>query len=234
MSTTIPHEQLNDRFKKATKKALLILPVYILVPVLFMSAFYAAGYAPDWKAFGLGALGWFVALLLRGPVSALVAKLPEEKGRNILALSSGPLEESVRLLLVAFTSVAASSAGIVAAGQGWAAIEVLFTIVNIVALTTLANKTDEKAMEAKKFLAAQGQLNVSPLWGVIERIWASAFHIGATMIVAFNPWTVIILIPLHSGLNWFAVRFLNQSFLKSNMFVAIVGVITFIVGLLVL
>jgi len=228
------HEQLDNRFKKATKRALLTLPLYVLVPVLFMFAFNMAGYAPEWKAFGLGALGWFVALLLRGPVSALVAKLPEQKARNIVGLSSGPLEESIRLLLVALTSVSVSASGVVAAGQGWAAIEVLFTIVNIVALSALANKTDEKAMEAKKFLAAQGQLNVSSLWGVLERIWASAFHIGATMIVAFNPWTVIVLIPLHSGLNWFAVQFLNQSFLKSSMFVAIVGIVTFIIGLLVL
>jgi hypothetical protein len=216
-------------FKKSAKRAILYLPLYLLVPVLFWFGFRTAGFAADWQAFGLGALGWFVALMLRGPISALVRNLPEEKGRTIVGLSSGPLEEITRLVLLAVTS--ASAAWAVSVGQGWAAIEVLFTMVNIVVIASLANKTDEKAVQAKQFLAAQGTLNMSPLWGVLERIWASAFHIGTTLIVASNPWTVVLLIPLHSGLNLFAVRLASRSAVRSSLLIAVVGVLTLAIGL---
>jgi len=45
-------------------------------------------------------------------------------------------------------------------GQGWAAVEVSFTIVNGIVLISLSNKTDEKAMQAKEMIKAQGILCV--------------------------------------------------------------------------
>jgi len=218
---------------RAAKRAIVILPLYLVVPVLFWLGFRAAGYEMDWKAFGLGALGWFIALLLRGPISAFTMKLPQEKSKKIMVASSGVLEESARLLLIVLTSAASGWA--VSAGQGWAAVEVVFTMVNVVVMASLIRRTDEKAMQAKQILAAQGTANASPLWGVLERIWASAFHIGCTVIVASLPWSVVLLIPLHSGLNSVAVRLAAaRSVGHSSLFIGITGIAVFVVGLLFL
>jgi len=222
-------EEQEKKFARAVKLSLFSLPLYVAVPVLFWVGFEAAGYAMDWKAFGLGALGWVIALMLRGPISAAVMKLPKERGKNIVVLSSGVLEESVRLILLALTSFAVSWS--VSVGQGWAAVEVLFVMVNIAVIASLANRTDEKAIQAKQMLEANGNVQASPLWGVLERIWASAFHIGCTLIVAANPWTVIVLIPLHSALNWFAGRLGSRSMQLANLLIAVVGIAALIVGL---
>lgn len=217
-------------FAGASRKALKFLPLYLLVPVLFWALFKTMGYEMHWKGFGLGALGWFIALFLRGPLSLLVQKWPPERAKNVIVGSSGVLEEGARLVLIALTSATFSWAQSV--GQGWAAIEVLFAIVNVIMITTLVNRTDEKAMQAKELLKAQGNIQASPLWGILERIWASAFHIGATLMVAFNPWLVLLLIPLHSSLNMVAVRLAAKaSALATNMFIAAVGLITLAVSL---
>jgi hypothetical protein len=222
----------NELFNQATKRSLFFLPLYILVPLLCWFGFHAAGYALEWKAFGLGALGWFITLMLRGPVSAIVMKMPKEKANNIIVASSGVLEESTRLVLLAVTSVASSWA--LSIGQGWAAVEVLFVMINVVVIASLGKRTDEKAMQAKEFLEAQGTIHASPLWGVLERIWASLFHIGCTLIVAHYAWTVVLLIPLHSSLNWFAVRLVARSVGISSLFIAAIGLLTLTTGLILI
>ncbi|KTD86356.1 hypothetical protein UQ64_16000 [Paenibacillus etheri] len=116
-------------------------------------------------------------------------------------------------------------------GQGWAAIEVLYTMISVIMITSIINRTDEKSMQAKEILQAQGNLQASPLWGILERIWASAFHIGATLVIASSAWLVIPLIIVHSGLNLVAVRIAKISMFGTNMFVAAVGLITLGVGL---
>jgi hypothetical protein len=225
------HEmQMPDPLAGASRKALKFLPLYMLVPVMFWALFHSTGYELNWKGFGLGALGWFVALFLRGPLSLLVQKWPPEKAKNVIVGSSGVLEEGVRLILIALTSTSFSWAQSV--GQGWAAVEVVFVIVNVIMISTLVNRTDEKAMQAKELLKAQGNIQASPLWGILERIWASSFHIGATLMVAFNPWLVLIVIPLHSGLNLVAVRLAaSASLVITNLFIAAVGLITLAVSL---
>lgn len=211
--------------------AIKFLPLYVLVPVLYGVAFWAAGQGMDWKAFALGALGWLAALFLRGPVSLLAKKLPDKKAQGIMVASSGILEESVRLILVAFFSGTFTWAH--SFGQGWAAVEVLFVIINVIVIGSLIKRTDEKAMQAKEILLAQGTLlNASPLWGVLERIWASAFHIGATLIVVQQPWAVLLLIPLHSGTNWFAVKLAVKSVGKSSLFAATFGILSLVIGIL--
>lgn len=221
-----------ERFNQSLKRALYCLPLYALVPFLCWFGFNRAGYEMEWKAFGLGALGWFIALMLRGPVSAIVMKMPKDKAKNVIIISSGVLEESTRLVLLALTSVASSWA--ISIGQGWAAIEVVFVIINVIVIYSLGKRTDEKAMEAKELLEAQGTLHVSPVWGVLERIWASLFHIGCTLIVAHYAWTLVLLIPLHSSLNWFGVRLAARSVGISNLFIAAVSVLTLTTGLMLI
>lgn len=220
----------NEMWTKAVARSRIALPLYIVVPALFWLGFKLAGYEMDWKGFGLGALGWFIALALRGPIGVATMKLRQQTAKNIMIASSGVLEETTRLILIALTSATTSWA--LSVGQGWAAIEVLYTMISVIAIGSLAGKTDEKSMEAKRMLEAQGSVQASPLWGILERIWASAFHIGSTLIVVWNPWTVIALIPLHSGLNGFAVRLAARSFWQSSAFIAVLGGCTLVIGII--
>lgn len=226
------HEQKQDQdqFAGIPQKVLRAMPFYILVPVLFWGAFHMSGYGLDWLGFGLGALGWFIAFFLRGPLSLVVQKWPKDRAQKVIIGSSGVLEEGVRLILLAVT--AASFTWAQSVGQGWAAVEVLFTIVNVIVILSLIQRTDEKAMQAKGMLLAQGNIQSSPLWGVLERIWASAYHIGATLLIAHSPWLVLLLIPMHSGLNFAALHAAKRSMLRANMIIAVTGLIALAGGLL--
>ncbi|MNB72902.1 hypothetical protein D3C75_194980 [compost metagenome] len=222
-----------DPFEGLTGRTVKFLPVYLLVPILFGLAFDLAGYPMNWSAFGLGALGWTVALFLRGPVTALVRSRPEKQAKLIVVGSSGLLEEGMRFALLAF--LAASFPEALSLGQGWAALEVVFVIVNASLILSLVNRTDEKAMQAKEILKAkaQGNLHASPVWGILERIWASAFHIGAALIIAHTPLAALLMIPLHSALNLGAVRLSKTSSIPVvSLFVAAVGLLTLASGLL--
>ncbi|MCL6604079.1 MAG: YhfC family intramembrane metalloprotease [Paenibacillus sp.] len=224
-------QETTDPFAGVSQRALKFLPLYLLVPILYWIIFKTMGYELNWTGFALGALGWTVALFLRGPLSLLVQKWPVERAKNVIVSSSGVLEEGVRVILLVLTSVSFSWAQSV--GQGWAAIEVLFVIINVIMITVLIKRTDEKAMQAKEMLQTQGHIQASPLWGILERIWASAFHIGATLVIAHNAWLVLLMIPLHSGLNLIAVRMAKGSILRTNMLVAAVGLITLAIGVLI-
>ncbi|GIP24281.1 MULTISPECIES: hypothetical protein [Paenibacillus] len=229
MTTTNLNTQ-NDTLELQVKKTLPLLPVYVLVPVLFWVVFHYSGTPLVWAAFGLGALGWIIALMLRGPVSAVAMRLPKEKAQQIVVGSSGPLEEGVRLGLLLLTGSGFSWA--LSIGQGWAAVEVLYTMVQVVAIASLAKRTDEKALQAKAMLEAQGTVNASPVWGIVERISASAFHIGCTLLAAANPWLVFVLIPLHSAVNLTAVRLAKKSLAMMELVIAIVGLAALVIGLL--
>jgi len=224
-------QEVQDPFAGVSRKAFKFLPLYLLVPLLYFTLFISMGYELNWKGFGLGALGWAAALFLRGPLSLLVQKWPKERAQNVIVSSSGVLEEGVRLMLLILTSTSFTWAQSV--GQGWAAIEVLFVIINVIMITVLLKRTDEKAIQAKEILKAQGNMQASPLWGILERIWASAFHIGATLVISHSAWAVVLLIPLHSGLNLVAVRLSKSSMFGTNMLVAGVGLVTLAVGILI-
>jgi hypothetical protein len=218
-----------EQFEKAVNKAKYFLPLYIVVPLAFWLAFRLSGLEMDWRAFGLGALGWVIALFLRGPLSVIVMKMPKEKAQTIVVGSSGVFEECVRLVMLLLTAMTFSWS--LSLGQGWAAVEVLFVIINVIVMVSLAKRTDEKAMQAKEMLAMQGNLSSSPMWGIFERVFASALHIGFTLIVAKYPLTVVLLIPLHSAVNLMAVKLVKKSVVTVELIIAVVGVIVFLVGL---
>ncbi|BBH19002.1 hypothetical protein Back11_03470 [Paenibacillus baekrokdamisoli] len=220
-----------ESFEKSVKQSIPLLPIYLLIPILFWLAFRYTGTDMIWKAFGFGALGWIIALMLRGPISVLGMKLPKERAQKIIVGSSGPLEEGVRLGLLILTGTGFSWA--LSIGQGWAAVEVVYTIVQVVAIASLAKRTDEKAMQAKAMLEAQGMVSASPFWGLFERVSASAFHIGCTLLVAKYHWLVIALIPLHSFVNLGAVNLAKKSIARLEFYMAIVGIAALGAGLLV-
>jgi hypothetical protein len=220
----------NEKFEKAMNKAKFYLPIYILVPVAFWLVFHYCGVTMNWRAFGLGALGWVIALFLRGPLSAIVMKMPKEKAQTIVVASSGLFEEGIRLAMLMITGMSFSWS--ISLGQGWAAVEVLFVMINVIVLMSLAKRTDEKAMQAKEIIKLQGNLSASPMWGVMERIFSSALHIGCTLIVAKYAWTVVLLIPLHSLVNLTAVKLAKKSVVTVELIVAAIGTVTLAVGLL--
>lgn len=219
-----------DIFRESGRRFYLAIPLFLLVPVGFWLAFNRFGFPMNWYAFGLGALGWFIALGLRGPVSLVKKFMSKEKTTTIVVASSGPLEEIVRLLLLALTSAAFSWS--VSVGQGWATIEVLFAIINQIILIIMVQRTDEKAIQAREFLESSGTLNLSPILGVLERIFASAFHIGSTILIASNFWFVIIMIPIHSLINLGALKLAKKSIVLAEVLIAVVGTIVFLTSLL--
>lgn len=219
-----------DQFLYNSRLAQRLAPLYLLVPALFAGAFAFSGYPLIWPAFGLGAAGWVIALMLRGPVSVLAMKKPGI-GKTILYASSGPLEEGVRYAILALTSLHFGWAASI--GQGWAAVEVVYVVIQIFAMASLATRTDEKALQAKAVLEAQGLTNAHPAWGIAERISASAFHIGATLCIAAIPWAVMILIPLHSLFNLVMIRLVKRSVAWSEAFAALLGGAVLVIGLYV-
>jgi hypothetical protein len=98
-----PDPKLQDPFADVSKRSLRFLPLFILVPILYWALFKSMGYDLNWKAFGLGALGW---------------------------------AQSV--------------------GQGWAAIEVLYTMISVIMITLIINRTDENPCKSKKCYRRRG------------------------------------------------------------------------------
>src|SRR5690625_2108370 len=85
----VPQEQFLRNF-------LLTAPLILAVPLLFVVVYSLFDIELQWKAIGFGALGWLVALALRGPVAMLTTKFigTSERAKLWLGGASGPLEES--------------------------------------------------------------------------------------------------------------------------------------------
>src|SRR5690606_13546745 len=179
----------------------LAAPFLLLVPVAFGVAFVAGGHDPIPTALGAGAAGWLLALVLRGPVGLIAMRSTEdqERAQTVVAASSGPLEELVRLGAVTVVGRDLGTAWWL--GLGWAAIEVLYSIVNGFAMAALAERDDPEAERAKALMPPVAFSRTAPWWGIVERSWASALHIGFTLVVAAAPLAVVVTAPLHSGIN---------------------------------
>ncbi|GAA2848011.1 hypothetical protein GCM10010517_05180 [Streptosporangium fragile] len=212
------------------RAVLWTVPAVAAVAVLFAAALALWLAAPRWGAIALGAGGWLAALVLRGPIIAAVAKLPRERAATVIGAASGPCEEIVRLLLVLL--LVSGFPETLWAGYGWAAIEIVYTMVNALAIRSLLGRTDEKSLEARRMLEAQGVLRADgPLWAAVERTGAGMLHIGLTLLLAWQPWLVLVTIPLHSAANLLAVRLMRTSLALTEVLVAAVGAAAFALGL---
>lgn len=197
-----------------------------LWPFLELAAYLGAAF--DIRVALLGALGWWLALLLRLPVIALVRKYRADAGQSLVVAASGPAEELVRLGLLLYLGLTTDSALI--AGIGWAAIEIVYAMVQLVGMGVLRDRSDEKAEEAKQLMRLQGMEHVfdsaAPFWSVVERLSANGIHVGMGLLLVINPWLIILAMPLHSGINFLFVRMLRKSFLAAQ------GTLLFVSGLL--
>lgn len=225
---TAVQEPRND-IPALRRSALLTVPVLLVLLPLFALALGWWKGAPDWAAVGLGAAGWLVALVLRGPVAAAVAKQPKERAALIVASASGPCEELVRLALVAFVLGGAEEA--LWAGFGWGAVEILYTVVNTLVIRSLLGRTDPQAMEVRAALEAQGTLRTDgPLWAFLERIGATLLHIAFTLLLVWQPWIVLATVPLHSAVNLGIVRLSRVSLPLAEILFVAFGTALFALG----
>ncbi|MCY9593531.1 hypothetical protein [Paenibacillus chitinolyticus] len=225
MNPSTDLKQLQDHHIRLSQ---LMSPLYLLIPLVFWAFFNYQGVGVTVKPVLLGAAGWIIALALRGPVSLLAARMPAEKGRLLLVSSSGPLEELVRLVTLLIAGLTIGSAASI--GIGWAAIEIVYTLVSLFAVASLSKRTDEKAMQAKAMLEAQGTYGAHPAWGLIERVFVSAYHIGAALCIARYPWSVAVLIPLHSLLNLAVLAVAKRSLAQAEAVAAFVGTTVLAIG----
>lgn len=175
----------------------------------------------------LGALGWWFAFLLRLPVIALTKamKMPDRIAQRIIVAESGPAEELTRLALLLILGITTQNA--LSVGIGWAAIEVIYAIIQGFAMGVLDQKTDPKAMEAKTLLKQQGMdksmAPSAPLWGVIERVSANALHISFSLLLVASPLFVILTTPLHSAFNFVALALYKKSAPLAQFVLALAG-----------
>ncbi len=210
----------------------LASPLMLLAPVLLALPLLEWGFDLNWAAVGIGAAGWLIALVIRMPVALLAKQFlgsPAAIQRTIV-YASGPAEETVRLgvLLIVGTQFEVAYS----IGLGWAAIEVVYAIVNGFVILSLLSRDDEKANEAREQLAELGiGTDVSPFWGILERLSASMVHVALTLLVARWPFLVIAAIPLHSVMNVTVLAANKHSAIFAQGVVAIFGVVLFMAGL---
>lgn len=216
---------------KISRRFYLCIPLYFLIVAAFWIWFeQGAGYKPSVSALLIGAAGWMAALILRGPVAVIGHRLLSEHRAKILLLSiSGLFEEGIRVLLI--LSFAAPLPWALSFGLGWAAIEILFTVLNGFIQTVILRRNDKQSKQLLMAMERQGiNVNISPLIGVVERIFASAFHIGASLLAAYEPLLILALMPMHSSLNLAAMLTLKRSMAWAQTIVAAVGGLAFIWG----
>jgi hypothetical protein len=219
------------RYKALRRNTLIATPVTLLVPVAFALVLAWLGAELSWSKIGIGALGWVGALMLRGPLAAILSQTVQDEDRvkNIIVTSSGPIEEGVRVVLLLLAGRSFSDAA--AIGLGWAAIEVLYTVVTSFLTLSLLQRTDPEAMQARQILEAQGMIRETGPWlGIIERIGATALHIGFTLIVAWNLVAAVATAIVHSTGNMALIRTFKKNPIATELGLLGVGTAAFALG----
>lgn len=214
------------------RNSLLAAPFMVLVPVAFAIAYRLFDVTLHPAAIALGAAGWLLALALRAPVSLTLLKalnVPERVQPWVVA-SSGPLEEGVRVGVLMLAGTSFSRA--MSVGLGWAAIEVVYTLIAAIMTLSLLKRTDEQALQARAAMEALGHLRPSgPALGVLERISASALHIGFTLLLAWSFWLVPVTMAVHSAVNLILVRTFRKAPLLAELALLVVAAGILLAGL---
>jgi hypothetical protein len=215
--------------QRRARALLLASPAYLAVPVLFAVWFRSLAGPLPWSAVGLGALGWCVAILLRVPLGPVASRLERSRGRLLIVAASGPLEELVRLVTCAVAGRALAPA--LAVGLGWGTIEIAFVLVEAFVLLRILRRDEPQTGEVWRDLRESGiPLDASPLYGALERVSATALHVGFTLLVAASPWLVLVTIPVHSAVNLLALRYARR-LIATQLALLAVGSVVLAVGL---
>ena len=209
------------------RNVLWATPLYLMSPIPFFFLAHFMEIEIEYNYVLLGALGWWLAFLLRIPVILFIKKKKINlKTSSKLSIGlSGPTEESVRLILLSI--IGFSSPNAYSVGLGWAMIEIIYGLIQIIGLGVLDRKTDPKAEEAKTIMKQMGMDKTlapsTPFWGSLERVSAGAIHIGLSLLLIVSPYVLIITIPLHSFINFFVVKMNKVSIGKSQLGLLIIG-----------
>ncbi len=233
MIETMTSDQGADRlrYEALRRNTMLATPLVLLVPVGFAIVLTWLGADLRWSTLGFGALGWVGALMLRAPLAAILSQTmrDDERVKNIIVGSSGPLEEGVRVLLLLWVGRSFSDAA--AIGVGWAAVEVVYTTLTGFLTLSLMRRTDPEAVQARQMLEAQGMIRETGPWlGVVERIGATALHIGFTFVVAWNLWAAIATAVVHSATNLSLIRTFRKNPLATELALLVGGLALFVAG----
>lgn len=227
-----PEAGAGVQYEALRRNTLIATPVTLLVPVAFALVLVALGAELEWSTLGFGALGWVGALMLRGPLAAVLSQTmrDEERVKSIIMASSGPFEEGVRVLLLLLAGRTFSGAA--AIGIGWAAIEVVYTTITGFLTLSLLRRTDPEAMQARQMLEAQGMIRETGPWlGIIERVGATALHLGFTFIVAWNLWAALGTAIIHSATNIALVRSFRTRPVATELSLLAGGLALFAIGI---
>lgn len=175
----------------------------------------------------LGALGWMVALAARLPVLASAGRLHALRRRDtIIAVTSGITDEVVRLALVLVVVNGTGSA--LWAGFGWALAGFVF-----VAATQLTQFSWPIGDQATEQLRSQGGfISTHPVHGGGRGITATAFHLGATLLLASWPWWVLATAVAHSVVNVAFARWARRRLVPVELLGAVVSAALLLAGLL--
>lgn len=232
METTITDQGADAlRYEALRRNTVLATPLALLVPVGFALVLSWLGADLAWSTLGFGALGWVGALMLRAPLAAILSQVmrDDERVKNIIVGSSGPLEEGVRVLLLVLVGRSFSDAA--AIGIGWAAVEVVYTALTGFLTLSLMRRTDPEAMQARQLLEAQGMIRETGPWlGIVERVGATALHLGFTFIVAWNLWAAIGTAIVHSATNLSLIRTFRTKPLATELALLLGGLALFAAG----
>ena len=210
-------------------------PLYLLAIIPFIFIAHYVDIKIDYYQVLLGALGWWIALIVRIPVILLIKKknINLKLSRKITIGLSGPSEEITRLLLLSIIGL--NSPNAYSIGLGWAMIEIIYGLVQIIGLGLLDEKSDPKAEEAKTIMKQMGMDKIlepsTPFWGALERVSASALHIGFGLLLIISPYLIIATIPLHSFINFFVVKMNEKSMRNSQLGLLLIGFTVLIIGL---
>jgi hypothetical protein len=187
--------------------------------------------SPDWTLSGLGALGWIVALALRGPVAMLAKWLTSpERTRTILGWASGPAEELVRVGMVLLFVHTVTDA--VWAGIGWGGIEVVFAAINAIAIAIFLTRDGPKAQRVQALMREREAMTACGWgWAAVERCSAMALHVGFTLLLFAEPWLVLATLVAHSLTNMVAVQFAKRSVVVTELALLAISFVILLCGL---
>lgn len=173
----------------------------------------------------LGALGWWLALVLRLPIIVLVKHKPQAKAQSVITLFSGPAEELMRLGVLLFLGLTIENAYSI--GLGWAAIEIIYSVVQGVAMGVLRVKNDPRALEAKAMLETMGMDKAlkpsAPYWGALERMSATALHLTFSLVLVISPLMVLLTAPVHSSVNLLLVSLVKKSMSRAELVLFVIS-----------
>lgn len=217
------------------RNIVLATPFYIasILPLLAITIDYESEFEIKMALFG--ALGWWLALILRAPIILILKsrKLQDSLMQKIVVGISGPTEEIVRYLLLLWMGLSLDN--VFSLAIGWAGIEVIYGIIQVILLGNLESKTDEKAIEAKVLMKQMGMDKTmapsTPFWGALERYSAGLIHLAFSLFLLIDPLVLLVTIPAHSLVNYFVVKMNKQSLAKSQIGLLFISLVLVGLGL---